>query len=298
MKRFSFRLLSFDISRKCTVLYYAQGDAMVIYLDVLLLSNLWVNALLLYAAAKITHTPLRKMRTLLASAAGAFFSLMIFLPALPLPILSLIRVAGALFMVTVAFGIRNIRMLLRQTVWLLLIILVFCGTVYWLASRLHAVGFYASNSFIYMDISLMVLLIGATIAAAVSTLISHRQDIADTSTYLLHIRISDKDFCMEALADTGNSLRDVFSGKPVVICAKNRIFSAKDDTAYTNLHAFRMLPVTTVTGKMLLPAFQPDFISICSYSAHKNERPLDVMLALTDEDTPAIVPACCLRIGL
>ena len=55
-----------------------------IYLDVLLLQSLYVNYFLLRAAARVTHTPLRFARCLLVSAGSSLFSLLIFLPALPL----------------------------------------------------------------------------------------------------------------------------------------------------------------------------------------------------------------------
>lgn len=269
---------------------------MVIYLDVLLLSNIWVNALLLYATAGINHSPLRTRKAIISAAIGSVFSLTILLPPLPLPVWSVVRIFGATAMIILAFGFHGISRLLRQTIWLILVSILFSGTIFYLGSRLHTIGFYFANSYVYMDISLLTLLFGATVAAAISSILKQKRDLADTSTYFLHIRLGERDLCMEALADTGNTLRDVFSGKPVVICPQSRIFPLQQSDAFsmcTKQKAFRMLPVSAVTGTKLLPAFQPDAVSI--RTNRSAEYPIDVMLALTEEQTPAIVPACCFR---
>ena len=78
-----------------------------IYLDVLLLQSLYVNYFLLRAAARVTHTPLRFARCLLVSAGSSLFSLLIFLPALPLLLQLLLKLTAAAATVSLAFGIQH-----------------------------------------------------------------------------------------------------------------------------------------------------------------------------------------------
>lgn len=52
-----------------------------IYLDVLIVLNIYVNYFLLRATAKFTHTPLKTIRCIISSAIGSLFSLTILLPA-------------------------------------------------------------------------------------------------------------------------------------------------------------------------------------------------------------------------
>lgn len=82
-----------------------------IYLDVLLLQSLYVNYFLLRAAARVTHTPLRFARCLLVSAGSSLFSLLIFLPALPLLLQLLLKLTAAAATVSLAFGIQHGRWL-------------------------------------------------------------------------------------------------------------------------------------------------------------------------------------------
>ena len=271
---------------------------MVIYPDVLLFSSLRANAMLLLASAKLTHMPLSTRRGFLAGLLGAAFSLVILLPPMPLLCVTA-RFASAAFINFTAFGRMPLARLLRQTVCFLLTALLFCGMVYSLSDRLLHIRCYTFNSVLYMDISLMVLLFGAALAAAAASFAARKKDCAGR-TLLLHTRIAGTDYCMNALYDTGNSLRDIFSGKPVVIASRAQFVSSAFPESElihrcAKRKAFRMLPVTTVTGTHLLPAFQPDYTAVSVAGKKTAERTIDVMLALTNEQTPAIIPACCLR---
>lgn len=276
---------------------------MVIYLDVLLLSNLWINWLLLWATAKWTHRRLPSRRGCFAAMLGAAFSLVIFLPPMPTAIWLLLRVLSALGIVRIAFGKLSPTDWLRQTFWFGILSLLFCGTVYAFGTQLLPFGFTIANSAVYMDCSLLALLFATTAAAAIASFSARKRDLPSVGDWQLHLRIDGKDFCLDALADTGNSLRDVFSGRPVIICSAAQLTPwlqqfPDAETAAMHCKGFRMLPTTTVTGTQLLPAFTPERIALChprKHSAQDIEHPMDAMLAITSEQTPAIVPACCLQ---
>ena len=52
-----------------------------------------------------------------------------------------------------------------------------------------------------------------------------------------------------------------------------------------------MIPVRTVAGTRLLPAFLPDHAAVMR-SDQRSELPVDALLALTDEQgAPAVIPA-------
>ena len=273
---------------------------MTIYLDVLLLSNLWADYALLRTAARLTHTPLGAKRGLAGALTGAASALTILLPPLPLPICLGMRVLLALIICAVAFGIRNPRHLLRQTAVFLAVSLFFCGILYLLATLRKPSGWYQQNTVIYADISLMTLLLGTAAASGISVLLARRNASAPQKGYRLHLRIGGQDYLLPALADTGNLLRDAFTGKPVVICPVSA-FPAwlqqypDAESAAASCKGFRMLPVQSVTGQRLLPAFQPAYAAV-QQAESRSEQPVDVLIALTSETgTPAVIPAYCIR---
>ncbi|MBR3045864.1 MAG: sigma-E processing peptidase SpoIIGA [Oscillospiraceae bacterium] len=271
---------------------------MTIYLDVLLLSNLWADYALLRTTAALTHAPLRPWRCLLAAAVGAVSALSIFLPPLPVPALLLLRILLAVLLCGIAFGFGNRRILLRQTAVFFGCSLLFCGAVWLLASRRTPAGWYLQNTVIYADISLLTLLLGTTAAAAIAALWERRAAANRHRTYRLHLRIDGMDFSLPALADSGNTLRDVFSGKPVIVCGTDALRQwlaqyPDAESAAADAKGFRMLPVRTVTGTRLLPAFLPDYAAL-EMPQGRGEQPLDILLALSGQpEMPAVIPACC-----
>lgn len=272
---------------------------MTVYLDVLLISNLWVDYALLRAAARLTHTPLSPLRAVLASAAGAVSALAILLPAMPAAVCFAGRCLTAFAIAAAAFGMRSPRLLLRQTAVLFLLSLFFCGAVYALAMLRAPAGFLMQNTVVYADVSLLTLLIATTAAAAASVLWAKQRERLPKDGYRLHLRICGKDYSFPALADTGSVLRDVFSGKPVVVCPAHSLSKwlaqyPDSQSAAAACRGFRMIPVQTVAGSCLLPAFLPDYAAILQ-TGQRTEIPLDILIAVTAEQTPVIVPAGCIH---
>ena len=287
-----------NLRKSCAILIRVM--AMTVYLDVLLLSNFWVDLMLLRTEAYLLHRPLKAVRGGISAGIGAGMSLMLLLPPMPVWCSFGIRVFGAFCMTAAAFGLGSVRDALRLTGVLLGMSVGFCGAVYALSAVYTPIGFCVQNTYIYADLSLLTLLGGITAASAVSTLISHRRARIPHSGYRLHLRIQGQDFSIPALADTGNLLRDAYTGKPVVICGTAQL--AKWVAAYPDAESaaasctgFRLLPVQTVTGTRLLPVFQPDCAAVSDPRASR-EAPLDVMIAISDTaGAGALIPSCCIR---
>ena len=269
---------------------------MTIYLDVLLLSNLWADYALLRTAAALTHTPLRTWRGTAAAAVGAASALTILLPAMPAAVCLAFRLLSAVLICGIAFGFRPLRQLLRTAAAFLGISVIFCGAVFLLAMLRTPAGWYLHNSVIYADVSLLTLLIGTTLAAGVSVWRARRAGTLPHRAYRLHLRLGTQDLLLPALADTGNTLRDGFSGRPVIVCGTEHLAAwlrhfADAEAAARSCRGFRMIPVRTVAGTRLLPAFLPDHAAVMRADQH-TERQVDALLALTDEQgAPAVIPA-------
>ncbi len=274
---------------------------MTVYLDVLLLTNFWADYALLRTAAVLTGSPLPALRGMLGAFTGALSALTLLLPPFPLPLTVLLRVLSAWLMCGAAFGIRHPRRLLTQTGCLLGISLVFCGAVYLAVTLRHPAGLLLQNGAVYADLSLLTLLLAVTAAAGVTTVLARRRQSVPSGSYRLHLRIGGLDFSLPALADSGNLLRDAFTGKPVIVCGAGLLAGwlvgfPDPDTAAASRPGFRLLPVRTVSGTALLPAFVPELAAIVRTDRPMQETPVDVLIALSKQDTAeAVVPACCVR---
>ena len=266
---------------------------MTVYLDVLLLSNLWADYALLLASACLTHTPMNRLRGLLGAALGAVSSLTVLLPPLPLPVCGLLRLGTAAAVCLTAFGRQR---LLRHTGVFLVVSLFFCGVLYAFSALCRPAGWYLCNTVIYADLSLMTLLLGTAAASGISVLWARRSAAAAQQICRLHLRLVEKDYLLPAIADTGNTLCDVFTGKPVIVCPENAFADwlsqfPDSEAAAASCKGFRMLPVKTVTGTALLPAFRPDYAAVIPETL-RGERPADVLIALSAEIRKhAVIPA-------
>ncbi|MBP0967833.1 MAG: sigma-E processing peptidase SpoIIGA [Oscillospiraceae bacterium] len=266
---------------------------MTVYLDVLLLSNLWADYALLLASARLTHTPLSRGRCLLGAAAGAVCSLSVLLPPLPPAVCILLRLGTALAVCLTSFGRKR---LLRQTAVFSAVSLFFCGVLYVLSSACRPAGWYMRNTVIYADISLLMLLLGTALASLMTVLWARRSAAGMPDGCRLHLRVGGLDLLLPAIADTGNTLCDAFTGKPVIVCPANALtgwLQRYPDTAAAaaSCRGFRMLPVRTVAGTALLPAFQPEYAAVIPENGSA-ERPADVLIAVTEQmQKTAVIPA-------
>lgn len=80
---------------------------MYIYADILLITNIYVDFLLIKSAALLTHSPLRTGRGIFAAFIGSIFSLAIFLPKAFSYILIPLKLISSALIVLAAFGFES-----------------------------------------------------------------------------------------------------------------------------------------------------------------------------------------------
>lgn len=254
---------------------------MTIYIDVLIVLNIYVNYFLLLITSKISGAQLRPFRCAAASVYGSLFSLMILAPQLPYSVNIAIKLAVAVTVVAAAFGIGGAKRLIRNSA-------AFFGTNFLLAGGIYAAYIWLepdfmhfSNSCFYIDFSLL-LLITATAAFYLAACILRRiWDSSPVGEYAVYVRIGERTLKISGLADTGNCLVDCFTGKPVIICSRESIGELPRN-ALT-----RLIPMNTVSGEGLMEIFRPDEVVIADVNERKRCR-ADVMIGLGNAQGKAI----------
>ena len=226
----------------------------VIYLDVLLIFNLYMNYLLLSLTARLTHTRFLFFRGLLGAGLGSFSSLLLFLPELPVICSVFAKFLTAFMICFIAFGKKRI---FRTCCY-------FFGTSFLMAGGLFAVSLCSpensahQNGYYYFDISLFQLAGFTILAYMLLSLIQFLYDRNQFSerSYQVAVRFHQKTIFLEGLADTGNSLTDFYTGKPVIICDASKLGE------FARPEHSHILPYLTVAGSGTLEVFQPDEIII------------------------------------
>lgn len=236
-----------------------------IYIDVLIILNIYVNCFLLMITAKLTHSPLRTGRCIAASVYGSLYSLMILAPELPAAVVTAVKLAAAVTIVAAAFGIYSRRTLIINTAAFFSANFIIAGAVFAVCSWLGPDFIYIGNSCFYIDFSLMILVLSTAVMYAVVSLFRRFTDRVPEGCYSVVIRHHGKCTELEAIADTGNVLVDFFTGSPVIICGSEYMQKITghtfSDSAYLP-YGFRLLPCSTVSADGVIPIFRPDAVLI------------------------------------
>ena len=93
----------------------------IIYLDILLALNLFVNYFILLSVAKFLYLKIKRLKLILGALVGAVFSLYIFLPEQSLVFSLFIKILMAIIIIGSSFGFKNPKFLKKSIIEELLI---------------------------------------------------------------------------------------------------------------------------------------------------------------------------------
>ncbi len=263
-----------------------------IYLDVLVVINIYVNYFLLKSTARITHTALSQRRCILASVIGTVTALTILLPQLSVLILGAIKLVGALFIIKIAFKKITIKRLFKLTAVFFTMSFIFAGVMILITQLTKVSSIIVNNYTVYFNISLLTLAVSTIIAYTAVCIVTYIFDknCNLNHSYKVKVRLFGKDYIMDAVCDTGNSLMDSFTGKPIIICNSIDIANLADLRAdktydseeylehFKNFKGLRLLPYSTIGNQGIIPAFMADNIVIIN---EKNQaKPVDAYVGL------------------
>lgn len=264
-----------------------------IYLDVLLITNIYVNYFLLKGTARITHTALSFKRCIFASVLGTVTALTILLPEQTFLINLFLKILGALFIVKLAFSKLTIKRFIKLTAIFFGMSFVFAGVMLIVCEVIKIPVIIVNNYSVYFNISILALAISTIIAYIAVCIIANILDkkLNVNHSYKVNIQLFDKKYILNGICDTGNSLIDTFSGKPVIICNSKEIASLADidfNSEYNSeqyielfrkFKGLRLLPYSTIGNQGIIPAFLADSITITD---ERNQiKPVDAYIGLS-----------------
>lgn len=236
----------------------------VIYADILVAVNMIVNYLLLRACCAITGSDCKTIRLFLSAAAGGVFSMIIFVNGIPPFVNVLIKLTFLMFMVVVAFGAKSFKSFAKNCAAFFIANFVFAGVMLAINTFISPHGALYVNGVAYFDINIITLVAVSVICYIILSLLSRITRSRAPAQNIYKISVEYKGNITEgtALYDTGNSLRDSFSGRPVVVADKSfaeKITGGGDITEQKN---FRLIPYSTIKNGGALPAFMVDTLEI------------------------------------
>ena len=225
---------------------------MVIYADILFLVNLISDYFLIMGTAKFLHIKVRRIRIMLSALFGGAYSEIILLN-LNSYILFLTKIAAMIVMTAIAFKFASFRVFLKINAAFFVVNFIFGGCVTALYLLTDSSVIYADIAGVYFNISPVVLIVFIVVSYLVIVLVNKFTMFRkrNSDSYLVKISLNGREYSLTGFTDSGNMLKEPFSGYPVVF-VKRDIFSKGDIPDLK-----RAIVCNTVGGTHIVYGFRP-----------------------------------------
>lgn len=263
-----------------------------IYLDILVLLNIYVSYFLLIATAKIMSYKINKWRLFSGCIMGGVFSLIILFDLHEIEFI-LIKILMGVSLVLVTFYSKDKLFLIKSGLYFMATNFIYGGMMFfiWFFIKPNIMTF--KNGVAYFDISALMITISTIIAYIFVHLFCYILNKRNKQKEVIDIKISlnGREIVTNGFVDTGNKLVDLLTSLPVVVCEFDEIkdiFSDKTRDYYSKFTEFsfnesitfeqkknmRVVNINSINGESCFPAFKPDYIEV--YSIKK-----DAVIAVT-----------------
>lgn len=267
---------------------------MVIYLDVLILINLYVTYFQILAVSVFTHRKTVWYRKLSAAGIGAVASLSIFIPQEMVLTLTLLKIFLCALIAFVAFGYTGFRAYAVSVLFLMLVSFVFSGLMLcvWLFAAPMKMLFI--NGTVYFGVDTMTIILSTCAAYGVVRIIRYILDKNGKTDgkYTVIIKNNGRECRLSALADSGNVMVDCFSGLPVIVCRRDMCADVSppaiemiennsdiSDIGTQMIKGVRIMPFSTVGKGGLICMFKAESVVIDD-ETNEEKYPVNALIGI------------------
>lgn len=242
---------------------------MTIYLDVILLENLCMNYIILFATGLVNKVKIKQWKILVSSLIGGLYSILSFAPILEIYSNILFKVLLSVVMIYIAFAPKNLKMLLKQLILFYLVSFAFGGCAFALLYFIRPQDILMRNGLLTGTYPIKIALLGGIVGFVIVNIafkmvkgkISKKDMFCD-----IEIFWKDESAKVKTMIDTGNLLKDPLSGMPVIVVEKDslqklipndiienlsnmlegKIVELGDDISGEYISKFRMIPFSSL----------------------------------------------------
>ena len=211
---------------------------MIVYLDVVLIENLCMNYIILFATSYILKIERNHIRIILSAFLGGIYAIAAYMEILEIYSNIFLKIILSIIMVYLAFNPKSIKQLLKELVFFYLISFVFGGCAFALLYFVKPQNILIRNGTYVGTYPLKIAILGGIVGFTITVI----------ALKLIKSRISKKDiFCnidiyfgknnikTIAILDTGNMLKDPITQMPVIIVEKEILKEILPDIILNNL---------------------------------------------------------------
>lgn len=241
---------------------------MTIYLDVVFIENLVMNLSVILSEAIL----LNSLNKLIRKIGSALFATAYYILTLIFPKLSGFQVFVGILIILIAFRPRNLKLLIKQVFLFYFINFVFAGTSFALMCAFNKDKFSIFNGVVIGNFDVFKVFLAGIIAIIMLTYFFRKRSKHVFKDVV--ISISGKVKEIRLLLDTGNLLREPYTGKPVMIVEKSALKNVIDEELFNDLEKMLKGGEIIPDGMFLIPyrslgnslgfllGIKPDFVTL------------------------------------
>ena len=212
---------------------------MTIYLDVVLIENLCMNYIILFATGYILKIEIKHIRIIISALLGGIYSVAAYLQILEIYSNILLKIILSIVMVYIAYNSKNIKQIIKQLLFFYLITFVFGGCAFALLYFIKPEQILMRNGVYIGTYPLKIVILGGIVGFTITVIAFKyaKMKINKKNMFCeLEIYFENKKINTIALIDTGNMLKDPITSMPVIVVEKSVLKNVLPDIIIDNLN--------------------------------------------------------------
>lgn len=215
---------------------------MTVYIDIVLIENLCMNYIILFATGIIIKTKMKHIKVILSALLGSIYAILVYIQILPIYSNFTVKIILSICMVYIAFTPKSWRLLLKELVIFYLISFSFGGCAFALLYIVKPQNIFLKDGVYIGTYPIKMAILGGIVGFAivyisfkiVKSKISKRGLI-----YEININIDGKIKTIKAMLDTGNQLKDPITEIPVMLVEKEELRKILPDRILDNIEEIK-----------------------------------------------------------
>ena len=212
---------------------------MTIYLDVVLIENLCMNYIILFATGYILKIEIKHIILIISALLGGIYSVAAYLQILEIYSNILLKIILSIVMVYIAYNSKNIKQIIKQLLFFYLITFVFGGCAFALLYFIKPEQILMRNGVYIGTYPLKIVILGGIVGFTLTVIAFKyaKMKINKKNMFCeLEIYFENKKINTIALIDTGNMLKDPITSMPVIVVEKSILKNVLPDIIIDNLN--------------------------------------------------------------
>lgn len=211
---------------------------MTIYLDVVLVENLIMNYIILYATGIILKINIKHIRLIISSLLGAIYSIIAYMSVLEIYSSIILKIILSVVIVYISYNPQNVKQLWKHILIFYMTSFVFGGAAFALIYIVRPQEIFTKNGLFLGTYPLKTILLGAIIAffVIITSFKIVKSKISKKDMFcLVKVKINNKEIETKVMIDTGNLLKEPISNTPVIVLEHTLLYDCIPKEILNNL---------------------------------------------------------------